>query len=81
MRHHAFDQFVTSVAAGGSRRWALKAVLGGALGSALTMRASRSSLAIPPEEEKCRQGCVQHCRNVGRPFRDCIEACAVQRRC
>jgi len=75
MRHHAFDQFVKALAAEGSRRWALKAVVAGALGSTLTMRQTRSGLALPAEELECRQECTLKCRRQGNRNPRCVALC------
>jgi hypothetical protein len=78
MRHHAFDQLVTSVAKGGSRRWTLKAALGIALGSALTLHDTRTNLALPAEELECRQDCTLKCRRQVNPKPRCVTLCLVK---
>jgi uncharacterized metal-binding protein len=74
------DQIAKTVATGGHRRWALKALAGGAVGVGMLVRGARSSEAIIVHLERCQQRCHTECESEsgaarGSCMKDCQEDC------
>ena len=81
MDRHPLDQCARSLARGGSRRWALKALAAGAVGAGLVTHGARSSVAKGRSNNfaKCMEGCLALCERQHTcriTERDCAASCS-----